>query len=181
MITACYTSVRPVVEFPPDADWRFEYYDCFGIKLQEGKFSGKFNEKENTFSLSLMDSVWGDNVMIEGTLEKQDTQTNTYHFTAKGNWFKMEGEYKFEGDFSPDLKAIYDGAVAYPIEKEEDLKDILLKMETYRSARIEYERLSKEKGMNGEKPEKPLTEDYTPEFFTWKARFMSNDDDEPDE
>jgi hypothetical protein len=173
IISSCITSTRPNKEdlFPPEANWNFEYYDSFGVSLREGKSVVSFNEEESTFSLKLIEGVFGKNAEITGNIQELNPINNSYHFKGNGTWFE-EGKYIIEGDFNSNFDMIYDGAVAYNADIESDIQDLLSKMDKYRTDIIEYENLSEEEKTNVDKPEKPIGDDYIPGFYTWKAELI---------
>ncbi len=171
IMIGCITSVRPDVRYPADADWSFEYFDSFGESIREGKCAVKFNEKDGTFILTLIESSFGENATINGHIENLNPQNQTYHFKGNGDWFSVK-DFKFEGDFNSTLTKIYDGAVAYSSSIENDVKDLLDKLRIYREAVIKYDMLSEEEKQTINPPEKPIGEDYIEGLSTWKAEFI---------
>jgi hypothetical protein len=175
-IISCITSVRPDKDelFPPEANWHFVYFDSFGVTLREGKSVVTFNKEEETFSLKLIEGVFGKNAEISGEIGDYNKDYNAYPFKGSGTWFE-DGNYIIEGFFNSNFDTIFDGAIAYDINIEEDIQDIIQQLREYRSNLMTYEILPEEEKNKTVKPEKPVSDEYIQGLFTWKATLIYED------
>ncbi len=179
---SCITSVRPDKEdlFPPEANWNFIYFDSFGVTLREGKSVVSFNKDDGTFSLKLIEGVFGKNAEITGEIGNYNKEFNSYPFTGSGTWFE-DGNYIIEGFFNSNFDLIFDGAIAYDINIEQDIKELISNIREYQKEIMTYQMLTDEEKSEITYPEKPISDDYLPGFFTWNASLIYEDLDSDNE
>lgn len=167
MFLACVTSQEIIISYPENAGWNFNYYDSSNTNLGDGKANITVNKDNNSFTITLTESAFGDTASFNGVLEpiKRGYPTS---FKGEGEWFLGE-RFNIEGTFNKDFTAIIDGSVAYSVSLGKDIQGLLAEFRSYREDLIVYNQLSSAEKESTETPAKPTNEAYMGSIFTLKA------------